>query len=153
MTYCRPIGRGLSAVTLTIAIAGMALASPAAADTADQLRAAVAATRAASCGPLRDDPIVAQAAHEINESNDIWLDQGSRAVPVPDAMPLLNDLGYPGSKSTILYGAGKDEASSIKALLLQGYLKIPDCSYRDVGVSVLQGNSAGWILSTVVLAA
>jgi hypothetical protein len=36
--------------------------------------------------------------------------------------------------------------------VLQGYLKIPDCSFSDVGVSVLQGNSAGWIMSTVVLA-
>lgn len=144
---------GLSAAMLTCAIAGMAVAPPAVADTVDKLRAAVAAARGASCGPLRDDPIVAQAAYEINESNDVWLDHGSRAVPVPEAMPLLKDLGYPGSRSTTLYGAGKTEADSIKALVLEGYLKIPDCSYSDVGVSVLQGNSAGWILSTVVLAA
>jgi hypothetical protein len=118
----------------------------------DKLRAAVDAARGASCGPLRDDPIVAQAANEINESNDVWLDHGARAVPVPEAMPLLKDLGYPGSRSTILHGAGKSEADSIRALVLQGYLKIPDCSYSDVGVSVLQGHSAGWILSAVVLA-
>jgi hypothetical protein len=143
---------GLSAVLLTFAISAMALAPPAQADTVDKLKAAVDAARAASCGPLQVDPIVEQAADEINESNDIWLDHGSRAVPVPEAMPLLKDLGYGGSKSTILYGAGKNEADSIKALLLQGYRDIPDCSYSDMGVSVLQGNSAGWILSTVVLA-
>lgn len=148
----RLVRHGLSAAMLTIAIVGLASAPPAAADTVDKLRAAVAAARGASCGPLRDDPIVAQAANEINESNDVWLDQESRAVPVPEAQPLLKDLGYPGSRSTILYGAGKNEVDSIKALLLQGYLKIPDCSYSDVGASVLQGNSDGWILSTVVLA-
>ncbi|MGV0714516.1 hypothetical protein ABQE93_03815 [Mycolicibacterium sp. XJ662] len=136
---------------LTVAITAMALASPAQADTVDRLKAAVDGARAASCEPLQVDPIVEQAAIEINKSNDVWLDHGARAVPVPDAMPLLKDLGYPGNKSTILYGAGKTEANSIKALLLQGYRAIPDCSYRDVGVSVMQGNSAGWIMSTVVL--
>lgn len=145
--------QGLSAAMLAFVIAGTALAPPAQAGTVDKLRAAVDATREASCGPLHVDPIVQQAADVINESNDVWLDHGSRAVPVPDAMPLLQDLGYPGSKSVILYGAGKNEANSIKALLLQGYREIPDCSYSDVGVSVLQGNSAGWIMSTVVLAA
>ncbi len=145
--------QGLSAAMLAFVIAGTALAPPAQADTVDKLRAAVEAAREASCGPLRDDPIVAEAAEVINKSNDVWLDQGSRAVPVPDATPLLKDLGYPASKSRILYGAGKKEADSIKALLLQGYREIPDCSYSDVGVSVLQGNSAGWIMSTVVLAA
>lgn len=144
--------RGSSAAMLAIAVLVLALAPPAAADTVDKLRAAVAAARGASCAPLRDDPIVAQAASEINRSNDVWLDQGARAVPVPDALPLLKDLGYPGSRSTILYGAGKNEADSIRALVLQGYLKIPDCSFSDFGVSVLQGNSAGWILSAVVLA-
>lgn len=144
--------RRSTAAMLTIAILALAVAPPAAADTVDKLRAAVDAARAASCGPLRDDPIVAQAADEINRSNDVWLDQGARAVPVPDSLPLLKDLGYGGSRSTTLYGAGKNEADSIRALVLQGYLKIPDCSFSDVGVSVLQGNSAGWILSTVVLA-
>lgn len=143
---------GLAVTMLAVAIAGTALAPPAQADPVDRLKAAVDAARAASCGSLQVDPIVEQAAKEINESNDVWLDQGSRAVPVPDAMPVLKDLGYPGSKSTILYGAGKTEANSIKALLLQGYRDIPDCSYSDMGLSVLQGNSAGWIMSTVVLA-
>lgn len=144
--------RGWSSAGLMIAIVGMSLAAPAAADTVDQLGAAVAAARATSCGPLRDDPIVQQTAYEVNKSTDVWLDHGSRAVPVPDALPLLKDLGYEGSKSAILYGAGKNEADSIKTLLLQGYQKIPDCSYSDYGASVLQGNSAGWILSIVVLA-
>ncbi|MDM3929473.1 hypothetical protein [Mycobacterium intracellulare] len=111
------------------------------------------AVRSTSCGPLRADPVVQQAAENTNRSNVLWLEQMSRAQPVPDAMPLLKDLGYGGTKATILYGAAMNEADSIKALLLQGYRKIPDCSYSDVGVSMMQENSAGWILSTVLLAA
>lgn len=137
---------------LTGAIAGVFVAPPAAADPSEQLKAAVAATRASSCAPLRNDPIVAQAAAELNQSNDDWLDYRVRAEPASDALPLLKDLGYGGAKSAILFGAGKSEADSIKALLLQGYAKIADCAYRDFGASVLQGNSAGWILSIVVLA-
>jgi hypothetical protein len=125
----------------------------ASADASDMLRAAVSAVRGAACAPLREDPIVRQAAEEINESNEAWIDHRSRARPVPDAMPLLNDLGYTGgTRSAILYGAGRNDADSIKALLLQGFSKLPDCSYTDFGASVVQSNSAGWILSVVVLA-
>lgn len=137
---------------LTCAIAGVFVAPPAAADPSEQLKAAVTAVRASSCAPLRNDPIVTQAAAKINQSNDAWLDHRVRAEPESDALPLLKDLGYGGGRSAILSGAGKNQGDSIKALLLQGYAKIPDCAYRDFGVSVLQGNSAGWILSTVVLA-
>jgi hypothetical protein len=102
---------------------------------------------------LRANPIVQQAADEVNDSNDKWLDHASRAVPVPDATPLLKDLGYGGTTSAILTGAGSTSADSIKALLLQGYLKIPDCSYVDFGVSSLHNASKDLILSAVVLAA
>ncbi|HEX9832829.1 MAG TPA: hypothetical protein VGA66_07040, partial [Mycobacterium sp.] len=119
----------LSAVMLTFVIAGGVSPPPAAADSVQLLRDAVAATRAASCNPLGDDPVVTQAAYQINLSNVVWLNHESRAVPAPDALPVLKDLGYQGNKATILYGAGKNEADSIKALVLQGYAKIPDCSY------------------------
>lgn len=145
--------RRASVVVLLLSWSPVMLAPPAGADTVEMLTSAVQAARSASCGPLRQDPVVQQAAENVNRSNALWLEQMSRAQPVPDAMPLLKDLGYGGSKATILYGAGKNEADSIKALLLQGYLKIPDCSFSDLGVSVMQENSAGWILSTVVLAA
>lgn len=142
-----------SAAALLLCCTAGFSAFPAAADTVAILTSAVQAARSAHCGPLRQDPVVQQAAENINTSNALWLEQKSRAQPVPDAMPLLKDLGYGGSKATILYGAGKSEADSIKALLLQGYLTIPDCSYRDLGVSAMSENSAGWILSTAVLAA
>jgi len=37
--------------------------------------------------------------------------------------------------------------------LLQGYVKIPDCSYTDYGVSALFNKSKNMILTTIVLAA
>jgi hypothetical protein len=72
---------------------------------------------------------------------------------VPDATPLLKDLGYGGTTSAILVGAGSTSADSIKALLLQGYLKIPDCSYVDYGVSLLHNAPKDLILTALVLAA
>jgi hypothetical protein len=96
---------------------------------------------------------VQQAADEVNDSTDKWLNHDSRAIPVPDATPLLKDLGYGGTKSAILVGAGNTSADSIKALLLQGYLSIPDCSYLDYGVSSVHNASKDMILTAVVLAA
>lgn len=131
----------------------IAVAPVASADPSGTLRAAVTAARGTACGPLRSDAVVEQTADQVNESNDKWLDHAARAAPVPDAMPVLKDLGYGGSKATILYGAGSTDADAIKALLLEGYLKIPDCSYTDYGVSSLHNQSKDIILTTLVLAA
>jgi hypothetical protein len=139
------------ALVLT-AVAVSALPS-ATADPTDSLDAALTAARGVSCGPLRANPIVEQAAGEVNASTDKWLDHVSRAIPVPDATPLLKDLGYGGTKSAMLLGAGTTSADAIKALLLQGYLKIQDCSYVDYGVSIMHNASKDLILTTVVLAA
>ncbi len=138
---------------LALIAANVSAPPPATADSTDSLRAALMAARGASCKPLRANPIVQQAADNVNDSTDKWLNHASRAVPVPDATPLLQDLGYPGTKSAILLGAGKTSADSIKALLLQGYLKIPDCSYVDYGASSLHNASKDMIVTAVVLAA
>jgi hypothetical protein len=138
---------------LALLAASVSALPPATADSTDSLRAALIAARGASCKPLRANPTVKQAADNVNDSTDKWLNHASRAVPVPDATLLLQDLGYPGTKSAILEGAGRTSADSIKALLLQGYLKIPDCSYIDYGVSSLRNTSKDLILTTVVLAA
>lgn len=141
-------------IGLTCAVVSLVAAAPAQAQTVDQLKDAVSAARAASsCGPLSNNPTIDQAALEISQSGDSWLDHTARAQPASDALPLLKDLGYQGSKATILYGAGRNAADSIKALVLQGFHDIPDCSYREFGAGVSQGNSDSWILSTVVLAA
>jgi hypothetical protein len=149
----RSLQRASWVAVLALMAASVSAVPPATADSTDSLTAAVMSARAVSCGPLRVNPIVQQAADEVNDSNDKWLNHASRAVPVPDATPLLEDLGYGGTTSAILVGAGNTSADSIKALLLQGYLKIPDCSYVDYGVSSLHNASKDMILTAVVLAA
>ncbi|EHB59144.1 hypothetical protein MycrhDRAFT_1580 [Mycolicibacterium rhodesiae JS60] len=145
------LGTCLTATALTIA--SVSMAAPARAGTADNLRAAVMATRATVCNPLRSDAVADQVAEKVNNTTDVWINNASRAVPETDALPLLKDLGYAGSKSTILSGAAKSDSDSIKALLLQGFAKIQDCTYTDFGVSALYNAKKDLILTTVVLAA
>jgi hypothetical protein len=149
----RSVQRASWVAVLALMAASVSAVPPATADSTDSLTAAVMAARAVSCGPLRANPIVQQAADEVNDSNDKWLNHDSRAIPVPDATPLLKDLGYEGTTSAILIGAGSTSADSIKALLLQGYLNIPDCSYLDYGVSSVHNASKDMILTALVLAA
>ncbi|WP_284235532.1 hypothetical protein [Mycobacterium antarcticum] len=133
-------------------IVSVAVAPSAVADSTDSLREVVAAARGSACAPLRSDPVIDQAATEINETTDSWLNNASRAVPETDALPLLKDLGYGSSKATTLSGAAKNEGDAIKALIIQGYTKLPDCSYTDFGVSVLYNAKKDMTLTTVVLA-
>jgi hypothetical protein len=137
---------------LAFTTASVSMAPSAVADSSDTLRAALLAARAA-CAPLRSNPLVEKTAAEVNASNDKWINHDARVEPEADAVPRLKDLGYGGSKAAILLGAGATDADSIKAVLLQGYNKIPDCSYTDYGVSALHNTSKDMILTTIVLAA
>ena len=141
-----------AAVALALTAAAVSEAPQAVADPSASLRAAVDASRGTSCSPLRSDLRADQAADEVNQSNDKWLKHEARAQPVIDVLPVLKDLGYGGSKAAMLLGAGTTAADAIKAVLLQGYAKIPDCSYTDYGVSAMYNESKGVILTTVVLA-
>ena len=153
------VGRGRMArrapwaVVAALAAATVSAAPAATADTPDSLTAALMAVRGVSCAPLRFSPILEQAAGEINDSTDKWIDHVARAAPVSNSTPLLKDLGYGGTKSTFVLGAGRTLGDSIKALMLQGYARIPDCSYVDYGVSSLHNASKDLILTVVVLAA
>jgi hypothetical protein len=138
--------------TTALTIVGVAVPPSAGADSTDSLRAAVAAARGTACGPLRSDPVVDQAATEINETTDRWINNAARAVPETDALSPLKDLGYGGSKATILSGAAKTDGDAIKATILQGFAKLPDCSYTDFGVNALHNAKKDMILTTVVLA-
>ena len=149
----RSVQRASWVAVLALMAASVSAMPSATADPADSLAAAVMAARGVSCAPLTPNPIVQQAAADINDSTDKWIDHTARAAPVTNATPLLKDLGYGGSKSTILVGAGHTSADSIKALMLQGYSKIPDCSYLDYGVNSLHNDSKDMILTAVVLAA
>jgi hypothetical protein len=136
-----------------VAAAGIHASPLASANPTETLAAAVNAAREVSCQPLRADPVVQRVAEEVNDSTDRWLNHAARAVPVPDATPLLKDLGYGGDKSVILQGAGSTLGEATKAALLQGYVAIADCSYVNVGVSSLHNMSKNMILTVVVLAA
>lgn len=139
---------------MTFVAAGVAAAPPsAAADPTEVLRSAVAAARgASSCGPLRSDPTVDQVAYLVNQSTDDWFNFASRAVPETDALPPLRDFGYEASTAAILSSATPDEGTAVKALVLQGYAKIPDCSYTSFGVATTYNARKGLFLMTAVLA-
>jgi hypothetical protein len=140
-------------LVVTILAASVSLAPSAVADSADSLRTGVMAVRAASsCGPLRSDPIVEQVADNVNQSTDSWMEFQGRAVPVPEPLPVLKDLGYGGNSATAVYGTGRVDADAIKGLLLQGYAKIPDCRYTDYGVSVMQNQRTALFIIVLVLA-
>jgi hypothetical protein len=149
----RRVGRPTWVAALVLMAASVCGLPAANADSTDALDSAVAAARTASCGPLRANPIVQHAADEVNDSTDKWLNHAARAIPVPDATPILKDLGYGGTKSVMLLGAGSTSADAIKALLLQGYRTIPDCSYVDYGASTMYNASRELVLTAVVLAA
>ena len=143
------------AVIVMILSDGVALAPSARADSADNFRAAVASARSGtSCGPLRSNPIVEQAAVVTNRSTDDYLDLNAQRTPVDDPLPGLKILGYSGDKAVLLRGASTDDADAIKRALLQGYAygSIPDCSYKDFGVSILHNKKTGYSLSSLVLA-
>ena len=141
-----------ASIVTTVLAASVSLAPTAVADSADSLRAAVTAVRQGTCQPLRSDPVVEQAADIVNRSTDVWLDHKGRAVPVPDPLPVLKDLGYGGGRAVQVQGAGNTDAEAIEGLLLVGYDIVPDCSYTDFGVSVMQNQSTGHYLAVVVLA-
>jgi hypothetical protein len=138
----------------TIASAHITLAPPAVADAIDSLKAAVTASRAgSSCGPFRSDPVVDRVAEVINKSVNDWLDHTATHAPIEDPRPGLKELGYRGSKGVFVGGVSKKtDADAIKGALLEGYDKIPDCSYTDLGVSMRRNEGSGFYLVALVLA-
>lgn len=145
--------RGGAVVVLASVIASAPVSPTAGADPLDDnVQAAVIAARAGACTALKPNPVVRQAAADINRSTDKWVNFDSRARPTPDALPVLKDLGYGGTKAFPIYGAAPDIAIAIKAAVLQGFAVIPDCSYTDVGANALWNDSKQEYFVTVVLA-
>jgi hypothetical protein len=139
--------------------AGIALAfwaspiAPAVADQTANLRSAVQQARAGtSCGALRTDSIAEQVAARVNRSTVDYMNHTATDVPISDPLPGLKILGYGGSHATLVQGASRDEAESIKSLILLGYDKIPNCAYTDFGVDTRTDESTGYVLTAVVLA-
>lgn len=140
-------------LTIVLMVLCVFTAPTAAAAPTDSLRAAVAAARGSACAPLRPSSVIDRAAAEINETTDRWINNTSRAVPETDALTPLRDLGYEGSKATILSGAARSDGDAIKAAVLQGFAQIPDCSWTEFGVHALYNAKKDMILTTIVLAA
>jgi hypothetical protein len=140
------------AATTLLAI-GCAPAPTAHADATENLLSAVAQARAGtSCGALRPDPVVDQVAAKINQSTQDYMEHRATQTPLYDPLTGLKILGYRGSKASLLQGASTSDADSIKALILQGYNKIPDCTFADVGANMQQNERTGYWLTAVVLA-
>jgi hypothetical protein len=140
-------------VIVTVLSTGLSLAPSALADPLANFRNAVASARGGtSCGPLRYNPVVQQAAEVINRSTDDYLNHAATRVPILDPLEGLKDLGYGGTKAYLLQGADRSDALAIKGALLEGYAAIPDCSYTDFGVSMRRNETTGYNLASSVLA-
>lgn len=144
---------GLVFVIATVLSASVSLAPPALADAVANLSDAVAQARAGtSCGPLHANPIAEQVAQKFTQKTEDWLNHTGTDIPPEDPLPGLKILGYGGSKAAPLQGAGKNEGDAIKGALLEGYNKIPNCSFTDYGASLMKNERTGWYLSAVILA-
>jgi hypothetical protein len=138
---------------MMLLVIAFAPAPGARADATDNLRSAVAQVRAGtSCGALRADPIADQVAAKINQSTQNYMEHQATQTPIDEPLTGLKILGYHGSRATLLQGASTSDADSIKALILQGYDKIPDCAYTDFGANMQQNERTGYWLTVVVLA-
>ncbi|WP_319451175.1 MULTISPECIES: hypothetical protein [unclassified Mycobacterium] len=142
-----------SAAATILLSAGLLLAPAGHADPAPNVQDAAASLRGgSSCAPLHYDPVVEQAAATITRVNAGYVNHTGTTEPVADALPGLKDLGYRGNKATILQGAAPDHGDSVKAMLLEGYAALRDCSYTDFGVDVRSDDSIGITYSVLVLA-
>jgi hypothetical protein len=148
----RPLAQlGTCFAAAVLLFASVAVAPVASADATDSLRAAIPAARGTACGPIRTDPVIDQAAKEIGDTTDSYLNFAARAVPASDALPILKDLGYGGSTAKILTGSATSAGDSIKGLLLQGFAVLPDCSYTAYGVATTYNAKKDVVIATAVL--
>jgi hypothetical protein len=147
---------GVSAALASAVSVGTVLAAPALADPSPGLQQAVIDARAtAACAPLNYNAAVEHAADIVNRSTYSYLAHAAENVPADDPHPtaIVKDLGINASKASSFQGAGRDPADAMKGLLLQGRNAIPDCSYTDFGVSLLQEPQSDFTLAVVVLVA
>jgi hypothetical protein len=145
----------ITAIAIVVAevSAGVSMAPPAQADSADGFRDAVSSTRGgASCGSLHYSPVLEQAAEMNNIWIEDWLTHKATRMPSMNPEASLRHLGYSGTKAILLAGAGKNAADAIKGAVLEGYLAIPDCSYTEFGVSIRRNDAIGYDLTAAVLA-
>jgi len=142
-----------AAATMVFLSAGVLLAPTVHADPVSDIQDAVGSLRSgSSCPPLHHDPVVDQAAATITRVNAGYVNHTGTTEPVADVLPGLKDLGYGGNKATMLQGAAPDHGDSVKAMLLEGYATLRDCSYTDFGMDVRSDDTTGITYSVLVLA-
>ena len=129
-------------------------AAPAFADPGTEVDQAVTAARGGTaCGAFRHSDVAAQAADIINRSTRNYLAHDTAVVPADDPHPvaILRDLGVETEKAKLLQGAGPSAADAIKGAILQGFKEIPDCSYTDIGSSLLVEEKSGYVVVAAVI--
>lgn len=144
---------GLSAGTAALVVGALAVPAAVAGAATEIDQAVTVARGASSCGPLRHNAAVEKAADIVNRSTRAYLSHSSFDVPADDPQPtaILRDLGIQTGNMISLQGTGRTTADAIKAALLQGYKAIPDCSYTDIGSSLLLEEQSGYVLVVAIL--
>lgn len=138
--------------TSAVVMAGFT-AAPSAADPLANLTDAISSARGPGCPSLHYQPAIEQAALWINQSFDGYYTHTRPNPPISDPFPALKEAGYAASKALLLLGHAGTETDAIRGPVLEGYEAIPDCSYTDFGVSVLQNDELRYSITAVVLAA
>lgn len=158
--------RRWTTANLVIVLAGCAhlgFASPALADPAATLAAAVSSARSeTSCAPLQSNPVVEHTADVYNRMSEEYLDHTGTRVPggetAPgdhvDPTPGLKTLGYNAVGGSLLQGSHRTEARAIEGAILEGqaWHVIEDCSFTEFGTSLRRSQRTGLYLAAVVLA-
>lgn len=142
-----------AAVLISVCILAAAGVPTAMADPYPALAQAVNTARSGSCDELKPDPKAEKLADIVNQSTFTYVNHTAENVPADDPHPtaIAKDLGITGSKVTSLQGAGLAESDAIHGVLLEGFSAIPDCSYSEIGTSVLREPDSGYTLLVVVL--
>lgn len=158
------VDRLATSLSATILATLFTLAPVASADSSADIREAIESARSeTSCESLQYNSIVEKAAEVFNRLTDDYLDHTATRVQnkdtnpgaIPDPLPGLKDLGYPGTKAFLIQGTHQTAALAIKAAVLQGdaFNKFSDCSYSDFGADLRRNDRTGYYLAAVVLAA
>lgn len=160
--HCARRGGGVAWIMTMAAIIGIGVAPRSVADATANLQSAVASARS-GCAALQPNPVLNDLAQRANQSTDSFILFRTRSQPIgspkADVLPALHQLGYSANKAKMLSGYGDPEitgygdvvAKAIYGAILEGYEAIPDCGYTRLGTDVLQNESKGYALATVIV--
>lgn len=156
---CAAHGRRIAAGIVGVAVLAVSAAPSVVADATATLRSRVDTSHgAAGCRRYQPDPVLDEVAQRNTAETEAYLTHTARVAPFENSlnkplMQILHEMNYDANKGYLLVGYGRNEADSMRALLLQGTEYLPDCSYTKYGVNALAGDSQKYVLTAVVLAA